>query len=94
MMLPDNLGQVAMEHLPPLDQCRGIQAPSAPHTSILRATLDRQLILFVLSAVVDARNVLFLAEDEDCPGSFCDKENKWIDRIKVEPWYRGHLEKI
>ena len=72
-MLPDNLGQVAMEHLPPLDQCRGIQAPSAPHTSILRATLDRQLILFVLSAVVDARNVLFLAEDEGV----------WVDSLHL-----------
>ena len=63
-MLPDNLGQVVMEHLPPLDQCRGAQAPPAPHGSILRDTLDCQLVLFVPSAVVYARDVFLLTEDE------------------------------
>ena len=63
-MLPDNLVQVVMEHLPPLDEGRGVQAPSAPHGSILRDALDRQLVLLVPSAVIDAWDVLLLPKDE------------------------------
>ena len=76
VVISDNLGQVVVKHLSPLNHCRGVQRPlTLPflHTSILGDTLDRQLVLLVPAAVVDPRDVLLLAKGE----------SSWVDGLHL-----------